>query len=126
MRRHRAMKVNDRFDRLSRNLEARQFSQQHRFVFEDQRNGKMNVELSGVYQGEQSKRTPTSRTQPSYENISIDHNLRCGHWDMLNKAALEGNVVCQGKPTARGHREQPKWGLSRSVKTASGWRCGGT
>ena len=95
MRSHCAMKINDRFDRFSRDLEVGQFSQQHGFVLEDQRDGEVNIKLSRAHQSQQPKRTPASGAQSSDEDVGIDNNLRCGHLGIVNKAALEGNLVSE-------------------------------
>ena len=93
MRGHCTMKINERLNGFFRDLEARQFSQQHGFVLEDQGDGEMQIKLSCAHQGQQSKRTPTSGAQSSNEDVGIDDNLRGSHLDMVNKATLEGNVV---------------------------------
>ncbi len=93
MRGHRAMKIDDGFDRFSRDLEARQFSQQHGFILEDQGNREVQIKLFCAHLGEQSKRTPASGAQSSNEDVGINDNLRYDHLNMVNKATLEGNIV---------------------------------
>jgi hypothetical protein len=93
MRGHSAMKINKRLDGFFCDLEARQFSQQHVLVLEDQGDGEMNIKLSHAYQGQQPKRAPAPGTQSSHEDVGIENNLRCSHLSMVNRAASEGNVL---------------------------------
>src|SRR4051812_9880565 len=92
---YRAMEINECLDGFFRDLEMRQFSQQHVFILEDQWNREVNLKLSHAHQRQQSKRTPTSGAQSSNEDVGIDNNLRCGHMDMVNRAASEGNVLSE-------------------------------
>ena len=92
MRGHCAMKIDERFDRFSRDLETRQFSQQHGFILKDQRNGKVQIKLSCTHQGQEPERTPASGAQSSNKDVGIDNNLLCSHRNMVNRTASEGNV----------------------------------
>jgi 23S rRNA-/tRNA-specific pseudouridylate synthase len=87
------MEVNEIFDRLSRHLEARQFSKKYLFIFQDERNGKVNLKPSCAYQAQQPKCAASSRSQPSDEDIRVNDKVRCRHTDIVNRAVGEGNVL---------------------------------